>query len=77
MSASAAFADIPGRSKRRHSRAIFYASVGFMQIYSLAMNVGKRGGQYAPLCGASVGKWPLILVARQKLTGNFVRYFSR
>ena len=33
-----------------------------MRIDSVAVNVCKRCGQYAPLCGASVGLWPLVRV---------------
>ena len=42
-----------------------------MRIDSVAVNVCKRCGQYAPLCGASVGLWPTP-TARSHL--NFYKF---
>ena len=63
--------------ERRQSSALFYPSVGFVQIYTGAVNGGFRCGQYAPLCGASVGLWPFPDRRCENITTQFGMQFSR
>ena len=54
-----------------------YAVDNSLRLREMGRTAALRGRAGIGFHALRVHNWPLILVARQKLTGNFVRYFSR